>query len=244
MADKFSTDFQIYTNQADVLKRARPGALFGLFIEAASMHANCLGVGHKDLQEKYNAFWALSKFRMEILTTPSWHQVIKVTTWPSGYNRLFARRYFVITDTDNNILAQGASDWVIMNFESRSLCNVADIVGKITNFNLEEEHIAVNTVKVPLVKREEAIINSRVAMYSHLDMNNHVNSVHYLDWALDCVDDTYLRQHEVKAVDINYQHEIAFGSNVELLRKDIDDNCCIVTGIMGDKVSFSARLKF
>ena len=174
MADKFKTTFQVYTNNADSRKLAKPGALFAYFIEAASMHAERLGIGHKSLQDNHNAFWALSKVHFDIYQTPVWHQKVTVTTWPSGYNRLFARRYFQIADEDGTLLADGASDWVIMSFENRILCNVQSIVESIAQFNLEQEHLNVNTAKVPAANSETAAKTTRRVMFSDLDMNKHL----------------------------------------------------------------------
>ena len=244
MADKFTTTFQVYTNNADSRKLAKAGSLFAYFIEAASMHAERLGIGHKSLQDKHNAFWALSKVHFDIKQTPVWHQKVNVTTWPSGYNRLFARRYFQIADEQGNIIAEGASDWVIMSFENRSLCNVQSIVGGIDKFNLEQEHLNINTAKVQPADTNNSQKTTRRVMYSDLDMNNHLTSMRYLDWALDCIDIEYLNNHIAKSVDINFMHETPINEDVTLLCQK-DGDTFVVSGILTNgKTSFSTKLEF
>ncbi len=244
MSDKFSTEFQIYTYQSDSQEYARPGSLFGFFIEAASMHATNLGVGHIALRKKHNAFWALSKFHMDIIETPRWHQTIKITTWPSGYNRLFAHRYFVFTDSEGKLLAQGVSDWVIMDFNTRALCNAETILSQVPAFNLEEEHLDIKNIKVPTANEEFSASSIRQAMFSHLDMNNHVNSVHYLDWSLDCIEHIYICGHRPIAVDINFQHEISLGESVKMLCQNTEPDTFIITGRTDSHISFSAKIRF
>lgn len=244
MADKFTTTFQVYTNNADSRKLAKAGSLFAYFIEAASMHAERLGIGHKSLQDMHNAFWALSKVHFDIKQTPVWHQKVNVTTWPSGYNRLFARRYFQIADEQGNIIAEGASDWVIMSFENRSICNVQSIVGGIDKFNLEQEHLNINTAKVQPADTNNSQETTRRVMYSDLDMNNHLTSMRYLDWALDCIDIDYLNNHIVKSVDINFMHETPINEDVTLLCQKNGDSF-VVSGILANgKTSFSTKLEF
>ena len=244
MADKFTTTFQVYTNNADSQMRAKSGALFAFFIEAASMHAEQLGIGHQSLHHNYNAFWALSKVHFEIAKTPIWHDKITVTTWPSGYNRLFARRYFQIRNDSNELLVEGASDWVIMSFANRALCNVQDIVGGIDKFNLEQEHLNLNTSKVPQIKAENAIKTNRTVMFSDLDMNNHLTSMRYLDWAEDCINIDFINSHLVKSVDINFQHELPINTNASLLCQQTTDNEFVINGINGDKMAFGVKLVF
>lgn len=244
MSDKFCTEFQIYTYQSDPQEYVRPSALFGFFIEAASMHAERLGVGHTELRQKHNAFWALSRFHIDIVNTPKWHNTINITTWPSGYNRLFAHRYFVFSDCSGSKLAQGVSDWVIMDYGNRSLCNVESILKDVPGFNLEEEHLGVNNVKIQAAKAELSTQCEMRSMYSHLDMNGHVNSVHYLDWSVDCIGGDYLKNHLVTSADINFQHEIPVNNIIRLLCQNNGNDTFVVTGLLGDKVSFSSKLRF
>lgn len=244
MADKFTTTFQVYTNNADSRKKAKPGSLFAYFIEAASMHAERLGIGHKSLQDNHNAFWALSKVHIEIYQTPVWHQKVNVTTWPSGYNRLFARRYFQIADEAGTLLAEGASDWVIMSFENRGLCNVQSIVENVAQFNLEQEHLNQDTAKVQPANVDSSQKTVRRVMFSDLDMNNHLTSMRYLDWTMDCIDVDYLNTHTAKTVDINFQHEMPVNEDVTLLCQQTGD-CFVVSGALTNgKTSFSAKIGF
>lgn len=243
MENKFSTDFQIYTYQADSREYARPNCLFGFFIEAASMHAEELNVGHAMLRERFNAFWALSKFHLDIIDTPRWHQTVKVTTWPAEFNRLFSRRYFQIT-CDGKIMAQGSSDWVIMDYGTRNLCNAETILKQIPEFVLTDEHLESKTSKVPMPNKDMSNTFNIKSRYSHLDMNNHVNSIHYLDWAIDCIDNTYLREHLAKTVDLNFQHEIPINEDVALLCQKFDNDKFTVAGLSADKTLFLAKMEF
>ena len=244
MADKFTTTFQVYTNNADSRKIAKAGTLFAYFIEAASMHAERLGIGHKSLQDNHNAFWALSKVHFEIRQTPTWHQKVNVTTWPSGYNRLFARRYFQIADEQGNIIVEGASDWVIMSFETRGLCNVQSIVENVAQFNLEQEHLNLNTTKVQPADADNSQKTLRRVMYSDLDMNNHLTSMRYLDWALDCIDIDYLNTHTVQTVDINFMHETPVNEDVTLLCQQSGESYVVSGELASGKTSFSAKIGF
>lgn len=244
MADKFSTTFQVYTNNADSRKYAKPGTLFAFFIEAASMHAELLGIGHQSLQVNHNAFWALSKVHFDIHQTPVWHQKVTVTTWPSGYNRLFAHRYFQIKAEDGTLLAEGASDWVIMSFENRALCNVQTIVGGIDKFNLEQEHLPINTAKVPQADSEKSAVTTRRVMFSDLDMNNHLTSMRYLDWAADTIDNEYLNSHLAQSVDINFNHELPINTDTTLLRQQTADNEFVVNGLNDNRLAFAVKMRF
>ena len=244
MADKFKTTFQVYTNNADSRKMAKPGSLFAYFIEAASMHAERLGIGHKSLQDNHNAFWALSKVHFDIYKTPVWHDVVTVTTWPSGYNRLFARRYFQISNASGEVIVEGASDWVIMSFENRSLCNVQSIVEKIAQFNLEQEHLNLNTTKVQPANAETAVKTVRRVMFSDLDMNNHLTSMRYLDWTMDCIDVDYLNTHLAKSVDINFLHEMPVGEDVTLACQQDGDTFVVSGTLANGKTSFAAKIAY
>ena len=52
---------------------------------------------------------------------------------------------------------------------------------------------------------------------SHVDMNGHVNNVHYLTWMLEDVPDALLATHELTEINIEFRNEAHAGDMVEAL---------------------------
>jgi medium-chain acyl-[acyl-carrier-protein] hydrolase len=245
MVDILSASFSIHSYESDAKMDAKISTLLGFFLEAAGFHATRLGVGHHQLMESINSFWALSKFNLRMETYPKWQDTITIETWPAGYNRLFAHRHFIIKNGSNQIIAQGTSDWVIMNAETRRMINPQEVIGHLPVEN-EGLDLDVRTTKIPLIGEETASMFSKKALFSDIDMNKHVNSIKYLDWSLDCINFDYLDHHKLAEVDINFQHEITFGKEVDLFFQTKTDGVFQFKGILKkeNKHAFSVQLKF
>jgi acyl-ACP thioesterase len=84
----------------------------------------------------------------------------------------------------------------------------------------------------------------RRVMYSDLDMNNHLTSMRYLDWALDCIDIDYLNTHTVQTVDINFMHETPVNEDVTLLCQQSGESYVVSGELASGKTSFSAKIGF
>ena len=69
---------------------------------------------------------------------------------------------------------------------------------------------AIPTLEAPTTTLE------RVARYSDLDVNGHVNNTRYLDWFCDCFDTEYHRAWALKDVLIHYNREIRPEEQAEL----------------------------
>lgn len=81
-------------------------------------------------------------------------------------------------------------------------------------------------------------------MFSDLDMNNHITSMRYLDWAADTFDYEYLNTHLVQSVDINFNHELPINTETTLLRQQTNDNEFIVNGVNNNRLAFAVKMRF
>ena len=54
-------------------------------------------------------------------------------------------------------------------------------------------------------------------------MNQHVNSMKYLQWAIDTLSLDDIMNTTIKRVDINYLREALYDQNIEVYRTDIDN---------------------
>ena len=65
-----------------------------------------------------------------------------------------------------------------------------------------------------------APVYERRVHQSEIDVNQHVNNARYLAWVFDCYDETFLKSHLLRALQVNYVGETALGETVALSRGD------------------------
>ena len=75
-------------------------------------------------------------------------------------------------------------------------------------YKIDKHALPEGAKKIKCAIDDNAPTITREARYNDLDMNKHVNSIRYLDWALDCLPTDVLLNHHVKEFSVNYQHEV------------------------------------
>lgn len=202
--------------EVDARERLTLPALCNFLQEAASNHAHALGLDVHQLHEGHQVTWVLSRLRVKVMKYPRWRDRVRVETWPSEYSRLFAWREFRVSDlTSGATLALGTSRWVIIDIESRRPVRlpkfVTDRLPEPTERALEDAD-----GKLP----EAAGQSGRrdfIVRYGDLDVNQHVNHVNYIAWALEAVPEAMLRGAGVGELCVDFMNEAQFGDRVASL---------------------------
>ncbi|MBW2061443.1 MAG: hypothetical protein JRI95_07755 [Deltaproteobacteria bacterium] len=186
-------------------------SLCHLMQEAAEKHAITMGLALEDLRSD-NLTWVLSRFALKIDAYPGWKDQIQVYTWPSGIQRLFALRDFLVTDQDNRPLAASVSAWLIINAETRRPVRMQPFIDKLNI--VEQDHVLRHKLdKLPELKRHGHGQRFRVR-YRDLDLNQHVNNVSYIEWVVESVPSDIQNTSTLSELEINFQAEAFFGDHV------------------------------
>jgi medium-chain acyl-[acyl-carrier-protein] hydrolase len=88
---------------------------------------------------------------------------------------------------------------------------------------------------------KSTLVNSRKVVFSDLDIVNHVNSMKYLEWCLDCLDSNLLMKQKITSFDLNYLKELSIDDFVEI-RKKTSSNEMVFSVLKDGKVSFALKL--
>ena len=160
---------------------------------------------------------------------------VKVTTWPSGFNRAFASRECrFTTGTTDRVFAELTSYWLVVNMETRK---IAIAQRELADFNLDEqnaEHIFDDVDK--LNGTPDAPVMGEFQIYEHqIDVNCHLNNTEYASLVQDALGvGCYPTE-----LQINYQKEIPPQSTV-VIRGNRDNASFSMTGYVDGIESFNA----
>jgi acyl-ACP thioesterase len=73
---------------------------------------------------------------------------------------------------------------------------------------------------------------------SDLDINDHVNNLHYVEWLAESVPEDLWRSGNVRSMDIEYKRAVGYGATVRvesvLVAENIYDHRMAVDGVAGD----------
>lgn len=197
-------------------------SLFSFFQEIAWEHASLHGFGYEHLKEQ-GSFWALSRFHLTIDTLPNWTDKLKLITWPSGVDGIFALRDFEIYDMTGNKLIGATSSWLIVDVVSRRprrpdafkdrmpICDSIRATG-------------MNAPRIENAGDKLSTLFENVTRISDIDVNGHTNNTKYIEWVLNSYSLDDYRSLNIKEVNVNYLSEGFCGDVCNVNSNDSDSN--------------------
>lgn len=238
MQSIWNEEFFVKSYEVDYNKRTKLNSLFNYMQEAAYNHACRLGAGYEELTRQ-GFLWVLSRVKIQIERYPEWEEKIKLETWPKGVNRLFALRDFIFRDERNQSIALATSAWLVLDSDTMKLQKVQSLPFSLPDndgrYALNEELGKLDNQSIFDFEAE------RTAVYSDIDVNQHVNNAKYVEWILDCFSqEAFLNKH-LKSLQLNYLSQTRLGERITLKRGSYNGNSKIsyveaVNGSSSNKV--------
>ena len=154
--------------------------------EAASLNAATLGFGKSHFAAAgENVSWVLTRMVVKMRRYPNWDDEVTVETFPRGGRKIVAWRDFELKDRAGETLGVATSEWMLIDLATRKIVAIP-----------EQVIAAVDSANVPVLgldpftrfrfpAQEGAAARTFAAMKSQIDLNGHVNNVHYIAWMLE-----------------------------------------------------------
>jgi acyl-ACP thioesterase len=202
---------QIRSYEVDCHHRLAILSIFNFMQEAASRHAEALGVSIQQLLLE-NYTWLLSRLKIKIASFPVWQDRITISTWPSGAQRLFALRDFQLKDKHDQTVAAAVSAWLVLDVEKRRPVRIGPFIEKLRP--LEGQHILPDALdKLPGLEfrtHEKKF----VVRYRDLDINQHVNNVSFVEWLVESIPKGVLNTSVLAELEINFMAEAFYEDRI------------------------------
>lgn len=203
--------YQIRSYEVDSGGRLSILSLFSFMQEAASKHAEALGVSIQQLLAE-NCTWLLARLKVTIDSYPGWKDRIQVDTWPSGAQRLFALRDFELKNAGDQTFAKAISAWLVLDIAKRRPMRIAAFVDRLKP--LEGDHILTEPLdKLPALANP-TYDRKFLVRHRDLDINRHVNNVSFVEWAVESVPSAVLNTSVPAEFEINFLAEAFYGDSI------------------------------
>lgn len=157
--------------------------------EAASLDAGRMGFSKSDFEsEGRDISWVLTRLLVRMERYPAWGDAARVLTWPRGGRRIAAWRDFELLDASGARIGAASSEWMLIDLATRKPVAVPESVFAASDAAdgsaLGESPFAKFRYPetVPAEGSRPLSLRSRNA---DIDLNGHVNNVHYIEWMLE-----------------------------------------------------------
>lgn len=214
MGIRYHENYIVPFYASDAFKKMKVSSLLAVALQLSGVQSTKLGRSDVWVAEKYNFFWAVIEYELEITRLPDFSEPLIIETEATSYNKFFCYRNFWFKDQAGNPLVLVKSTWVLMERDSRKIERVYDDI--VAPYESEK---TAKIIRPHKFIKSEAFENPQVQTYpvrfSDLDMNGHVNNTKYYDWACDMLDMEFRKKYTPSHIFIKYNHEVLYGSDIE-----------------------------
>ncbi|MGX4763735.1 acyl-[acyl-carrier-protein] thioesterase [Holzapfeliella sp. JNUCC 72] len=198
---------QIQFYEVDVTSHLTLSSLLNLVIAASGEHLEEIGVSSQELIDRHLG-WVVTQYHMSINKMPETGQTIYIKTAAMEYNRYFCYRSYWLYDDNHEELLEINSVWIMLDLQTRKMVSSdPDIMLKT---GAKEIRRPQKFPRIKLPKDQLAVDKSYFAEYFNIDENEHVSNSHYFDWMISSLPLSFIKSHQVKSLDIKYEHEILY----------------------------------
>lgn len=211
--------FELKTYELDHRRRMPVAILYRLLQEAAENHAVEMGFDTETLLHR-NLTWVLLRLQLEISEYPEGRQPIDVETWPSKSDSRYAFREFRVFKRGGiQPFAVASSIWMLIDLVK----NRPVIIDKY----LSREYITrrEQMVATPFPKIGEcgdAVGHEFTVRLSDIDLNNHVNNVHFVEWVVESTSEHEWTERTLASIAMEYKKQVRYGDTVHISTSRVD----------------------
>jgi len=233
--------FHIDPYLTDFNGRATLTMVANFILQAATKHAEARGFGY-NYMKSINRAWVLSRMTMEIYQYPDNEQNINVTTWIAEVNKMFTERNFSFTNDSGKIIGYARTIWANIDVNTRHAENVSELYN-IVDF-ITENPCPIENMRKIMPFKDEPQSGKFTIRYSDVDINNHLNSVKYIEHFVDMFDIQMFKTKQIERFEIHFAAEAVYGQKIALFKKQEAENVFALEMRSDEIVISSARAYF
>jgi len=220
----WTEEFKIRAYEVEPHGRVTMQSIFNYLQEIAGNHASELGVAVDELI-KQNLTWVLSRVHLQIHDYPFWRQKMTIETWPSDRDSFYALRDFRLLNEQSEVIGLATSSWMLIDIKLRKPVAMPSFIDDLKNTE-KGRALPDSFGKLPKLKRVDAERAFNVRL-SDLDINQHVNSVNFLEWGLECIPENIRKKYQLSDLEVTYRAESNYGDRViSQCQVEEDQNSC------------------
>lgn len=240
---KFRKSYEVGFGDVDFTGKMTINALIHYMQDIAAVHATHLGLSFYKNVEKPLYYWIICRVKINIETYPNWEEELVIETYPRGYDKLFAVRQFDLYDKNKNKIGDITGYYLLMETNTKRPFKIkgAEPPFNVLDFPYSGEDLPKILPTVDILQKQ-----NRVARYSQMDLNQHMNNSYHIQWVLDCLPINWIKENTIKQLQLNYTSAVKYNTQVEVCVGIETENTAIIWGQSqdGKTTYFTARLVF
>ncbi|MBQ3596419.1 MAG: hypothetical protein II988_01240 [Clostridia bacterium] len=241
MENTYSLSKRLEYSQVDWDYNYRLDWIFNDFQSITTFHSQQMGIDGPTMLEKSNAFWVLSKIKIQILSLPKMGDDIQLKTFPTTVTGARFMRDYTISNNGQKVIL-GTSEWCTLDATTGALRKTNSVC-----YPHQMQHVDYTSGCSPFSKprveiTQDNYTHAHTIAYTDIDTNKHANNVSYVRMALNAFSPEELPLTKVSEMETYYISQAYYGQTIKIYKKEIEDGYYI-EGKIEDKTIFSSIIK-
>ncbi|MFK5883550.1 MAG: thioesterase [Candidatus Izemoplasma sp.] len=214
-------DYRINSFDVDKQGNLTIPALFGYLQDIMLRNANSYGAG-SEYHQAHDLVWVLVDYEINIYKLPHSEDILKFGTIPYSFKRFYGFRKYKVLDKNNNIVAEGHSKFILINFKTKEIVSPSsEILALFTD--AIKEPTSIKFVKHFKNASSLTLSDTVKVKNSYIDINNHMNNVYSILLAYNEFTEYELEHYALCTVRVTYKKEAFLNDELSLYKQFSDD---------------------
>lgn len=209
----------LYTNAQ--LRLDAYGAM-RLFQNVTGEHSIDLGVDYDSMLKKSNAFWVVTKMKIQFTRAPHIFEQALIRTWPLAAKHAGCERCYTLETPEGGSLC-ARSEWVLLDADTRAIR-----LPESTCYPMDFDYCTEKVLDKPFLRLRPDFTDGipymrRRILPTDIDMSRHTNNTQYARFILDCFPLNFFDQMELTELEIQFRRESREGEELAIYKKQVSD---------------------
>ena len=215
-------------------------AILDMFQDAAGIHADSVGIGALELEEK-GLFWIVSKIRLRIFKRPLVQEILESVTWIQPAERVSCERDWALYK-DGEQLAYVRSIWAALRRDNFRPGHMAD-------FYPDSDFSIAPPDDIPFTRMgknfdDAELIGEYTIRSVDIDRGGHMNNVNYVRAMLGCFTCAQIAEMDITELDMQFILQCYEGETIRFVKRPSETGLMEVGALNEEgKVCFMAAVK-
>ncbi|MEN1984778.1 acyl-[acyl-carrier-protein] thioesterase [Paenibacillus hubeiensis] len=237
----YTRAYRIGSADSDYMSLYRPSALLEHMQLAADGDLSSMGITVSEMLAQ-GLGWMLLTTDLTILRPARLEEEVSLQTWHKGNKGVMWLRDFVLSDNQENVIAEARTTWALVDMQKRKLLRPTALPFEVRSHPARS--LGDIPAKVSLPDSLQTWEADRFEVrYSSTDSNGHMNNARYADLCCDTLTTEELET-GIRRLQISYHREVRMHEQVVVERSAVVDNGIWVRGMAPEDrgTIFEARL--
>ena len=221
--------------------------ILGLLEDVACMHSEQAGYGINQMDLTHLS-WVVLHWKVNVFKRPAYNETVVIRTWAKYLNKFTTYRDFEMLDKNGNMICVASSKWALVDTESGSLAKIDEKI--LNSYSPENDKNAfedsnIDRIKIPeeLSKDDISPAYSFVVPRRDIDVNKHMNNIHYLDFAIEALPEDIYQNINCNYFEIMYKNGAKLGNKVNCFYLKDNNNHFVIMKSANEENKLHAIIK-